>query len=320
MRTVEKHSETDSRKRGSAPDLPRSALVIYKKSKLDLYVHERKNERYAALLDAGAEVVGQMQGAHDTHATALASVKEALLSRGFKTKLTYRARLRAEATEGQLVVTVGGDGTLLDASRKVTNAPVLGVNSDPTRSVGFLCAATAASFPEILDQVLAGETSTTPVARLRLSLDGVVTGHPVLNDVLVADRNPAATVRYLLEAQGKRESHKSSGIWIAGPAGSTGAMYSAGGQVLALDDPRMQLKVRECFHLEAPPCALTHLLLDRSDKVRVTSKLREGRLYLDGSHHVVPFPVGSVLEVSSDAPPLALVVTDAMRSRRAAVA
>ena len=32
-------------------------IVVYKKSKLDLYVREKKNERYAALLEAGAESI-----------------------------------------------------------------------------------------------------------------------------------------------------------------------------------------------------------------------------------------------------------------------
>ena len=110
-------------------------LVVYKKSNLELYVREKKNERYAQLLKEGAEVVSQMERAHQSHEAALASVLKALDERKIKHRAVYRARLRHESTRGHVIVTVGGDGTLLDASRKVTDVPVIGVNSDPDLSL-----------------------------------------------------------------------------------------------------------------------------------------------------------------------------------------
>lgn len=299
---------------------PRSVLVVFKKSKLDLYVHEKKNAHYAALLEAGAEVVRSFEAAHKAHAATLKRVVEALEGAGLPYRLRYRAGLRTDMTSGKaLVVTVGGDGTLLDACRKVEDAPVLGVNSDPDRSVGFLCAANAETFSDVLAEVMSGRVEPTPVARLGATLDGEPLKHPVLNDALVADGNPAATARYLIEARGHREAQKSSGIWFAGPAGSTAAVHSAGGRVLPLDDGRMQMRVREAFHLEGAPYQLVDEVFDPEEEVVVVSKMREGRIFLDGPHARLPFPAGAELRLSANGRPLNLVVTEGMRRRRSAV-
>ena len=105
-----------------------------------------------------------------------------------------------------------------------------------------------------------------------------------------------------------------------GPARGVGPDVGSGLlEVLSLDDGRMQFLVREPFGLQGPAAKLLHRSLPADEPLRVTSKMREGRLFLDGSHHRVPFPVGSVLEAAPSAPPLHIVVTDQMRERRRAL-
>lgn len=291
--------------------------LVYKKSKLDLYVNERKNPRFERLLDEGAEVVGAFEAAHQNHERSLAEVKRALDGLGVRYKCYYRARLRAESTRDRLVITVGGDGTLLDASRRVGTSPVLGVNSDPDHSIGFLCAATAESFAGVLARVLEGSLAPTPVARIAGSVDGVPLKHLILNEILISHRNPAATTRYILKARGRSEPQKSSGVWIAGPAGATAAIGSAGGVVQDLDDPRLQVLVREPYRVDGENHHLLHFFAEPGEQVRVVSKMREGMLYIDGPHQRVPFPVGAELVVSTGAEPLNLIVTPGMTERRA---
>ena len=52
----------------------------------------------------------------------------------------------------------------------------------------------------------------------------------VINDVLIAHKNPAATSRYLLELNKTKEEQRSSGIWIATPMGSTAGHFIGRGQ------------------------------------------------------------------------------------------
>lgn len=293
-------------------------LLVYKKSQLKLY-QQKRNRHIERLLEAGDVSVRPLVRAHEAHEETLGAVRAALKAAGVPFTTVYRASLKPEMTAGKLVVTVGGDGTLLDASHSVVDAPVLGVNSDPRTSVGFLCMATAATFATALAQILDGARAPVPVARLHGEVDGQPFPFPVLNDLLVAHKNPAATCRYILEGKGVREDQKSSGIWACTPAGSTAAMASAGGAVQTLDDARLQIRVREPYAADGDGPSLVSFFLEPGEECCLISRMREGRLWLDGPHEMVPFPMGARLTLRAGAAPLLLFVDEAMRERREAV-
>jgi NAD+ kinase len=227
--------------------------------------------------------------------------------------------LTRDATEGRLLVSVGGDGTLLDASKKVRSSPVLGVNSDTSHSMGFLCAANGETFAAHFDAILAGRFLPTPIHRIQGDIDGAPFPHPVLNDVLIAHKNPAATSKYILGHGGVAEDHKSSGVWICTAAGSTAAMGSAGGDVQLLGDERVQVRVREPFVADRQPNRLDHFFVAKNETCTVVSKMREGRVYLDGPYSTLELSMGARLTVHSNAEPLMLFVTPEMAERRRTV-
>lgn len=291
-------------------------LVVYKKSQLRLAL-EKKNSRIQRLVKRGDPSTEPMRAAHEAHEDTLVEVERALRAAGVGYSKVYRARLRPAMTERrQLVVSVGGDGTLLDASHKVGSTPALGVNSDPAHSVGFLCAAHRGTFSALLEAILGGRLKPTVVRRLGGAIDGTPLPFPVLNDVLIAHKNPAATSRVLLEHKGVVEDQKSSGIWVSTGAGSTAAMSSAGGEIVGLADPRAQLRVREPFMADGPRLKLSSLWLEDGDEVRVTSKMREGRVYMDGPHEALELPMGARLVLNLKTPPLLLYATQEMALRR----
>ena len=291
-------------------------LLVYKKSNLDLYIHERKNTRYQALLESDAVAVQHMQAAHDQHQSTLRTVKQILADRKIPTRVSYRARFRPEDSDDALIITIGGDGTVLDASHKIRQGTILGVNSAPGHSAGFLCAAQADTFADVLESVWHGEVSPQLIPRLKGSVDGCDFPFPVLNDVLITQKNPAATARYLIASDEGWEEQKSSGIWASVAAGSTAAVASAGGHRQELTDGRLQVFVREPY--EQAPFRLkhTHFFVEPHDKLLIISKMRQGVIFLDGPHQKVPFPVGAQLELSAAESPVRMVVTPAMRERR----
>lgn len=291
-------------------------VVVFKKSQLRLAL-EKRNNRIKRLLKKGDPSVLPMQAAHDANEATLAEVQRALKAAKVPTKTVYRASLRRTMTVGRLVISVGGDGTLLDTSHKVNGSAVLGVNSDTAHSVGFLCAAHRGTFAAQLDAILAGTWQPTALRRVYGAIDDTPLPFPVLNDVLVAHKNPAATSRYLIQHNGGAvEDHKSSGIWVSTAAGSTAAMASAGGTVVPIDDERCQLRVREPFVADGPLPTLASLWLGPEDDVVVTSKMREGRVYLDGPHEILELPMGARLSLHCRAPPLQLFTTREMAARR----
>ena len=93
------------------------------------------------------------------------------------------------------MISVGGDGTLLTASHWVTGAALLGVNSAPRSSVGYLTLTRRANLARDLARIARGTLLPQPVARIEVEIDGRRLP-PALNDVLIAHEQPAATSRY----------------------------------------------------------------------------------------------------------------------------
>lgn len=279
-------------------------LVVWKRSAYDIYVRQHRSERVQALLDRNDPTVARLLRADQDHARTLEEVHRAVASLGLRG--SFRARDRVGDTTGfDLVVCVGGDGTLLAVSHAVGDTPVLGINSAPQDSVGYLCGGRAGDVERCLAGALDGSLPTTRVARMRVLVDGRVAHARVLNDVLFCHPNPAMTSRYLLSWRGTSEEHKSSGLWVATAVGSTAAIRYAGGRVLPLRSRAVQFVTRELYDLGG--------LLRRGgivrprDRFELRNKMREARLYVDGARIVVPVQMGECVQVDVDAEPLGLV-------------
>ena len=239
-----------------------------------------------------------MAQSHDAHTEALERVVTACRSLGADVKRIYRAHLRS-TEHADLVVTVGGDGTVLDASHRILDVPVLGVNSNPARSVGFLTGAHAGNVGDVLEGIFSRQITPLRLMRLQVWVGGKKVGVPVLNDVLFCHCNPAATSRYTLKLGRVKEEQKSSGIWVATPTGSTAAIMSAGGARDDMTARRFQYRVREPY---APPGKVVTQVggfLERTRRLVVSCQMRDAAVFLDGSHVKFPVGMGDVVEVSA---------------------
>ncbi len=276
----------------------------------------------ARVLSAGGPVADRLEATHLEHVRTCDAVEAALHAAGCRVRVVHGLR-RRDVLGADLIITVGGDGTFLRASHCVETAadgrsvPMLGINSAPRSSVGFFCAATADDFPTTLAALASGGRCSRPLWRMRVHINGQRVADAALNDVLVAHRVPAETTRYTLEVGAESQRQKSSGIWVATSAGSTGAIRSAGGDVLPLDDRRVQFRVRELFPLSVGK--QLPLVGGVSDRLRLISHTVSGMLYLDGAHRRVPFGMGDELLFGCDPEPLPWVAPLEAESRREAV-
>lgn len=285
---------------------PVRVLVVYKKSRYRIYVLERKNRRMSELLRRDDPSVDSMRATHEAHEQTLARVLALLREGGAEVTGRYRAHLARDSYD--LVVTVGGDGTLLEAARAITDTPVLAVNSAPSTSVGFFCGAEPADLEERLGLALQRRLPAVRLSRAQAFVDGAPKGPPILNDVLFCHPNPAVTSRYILQVGSKRERQKSSGMWIGTPAGSSAAQRSAGGELLPIGSRLLQWIVREPYRpLGAPPLALVRGTVGPRGAVRVRNQMREAKIYLDGSHRSLDLEMGQVVEVRLHRSPLHLI-------------
>jgi len=154
-----------------------------------------------------------------------------------------------------LVIAVGGDGTLLHAARLVARhgVPLLGVNRG---RVGFLTDVMPQDMLASVDLALRGELSSDerPLLAARLvCAGGKVAEALALNDVVMQKHDTGRTLEFETRVNGAYvNTHDGDGIIIASATGSTAYALSCGGPIL---EPHLDALVI------APICA--HILSDR---------------------------------------------------------
>lgn len=273
---------------------PRVALVV-KRTTYRKFVLETHDPLIARLLRRRDPAVARMKQAHDDHESTLEEVERALGDLG--AEIVFRGGPRALVpARTDLVVTVGGDGTLLDASHLIgDDCPLLGINSAPGNSVGFFCGGAKGTAHETLARALSGRLAATTLSRMRVELNGKLLHDRILNEALFCQTSPAATSRYLLTLGTRREDHRSSGLWVGPAAGSTAAQRSAGGKVLPLASRRIQYVVREPYVRIGSVFKHPRGLVPDGGELLVRSKMRDGQVFMDGHRIVRPVKMGDVL-------------------------
>jgi NAD+ kinase len=285
-------------------------LVVHRRSPYTDMVSGDTSPEVSRMFEQHDPFVVSIVKAHEAHERSMDLVRAALDERGLDA--TWCHDLDGVDPESfDLVVTVGGDGTVLHASHKIGDTPVLAVNSSPHTSVGFFTAAGADTFTPILDAVLGDEVRPARLFRMRVELNGQVVNDRVLNDALFCHDCPASTTRYVLGLRGRREDQLSSGVWVATAAGSTAAISAAGGRRMQVGSGRLQFAVREpgpyggAEEYRLP--TMTNGFIERSETLEIRSRTTAARIYLDGPHVVFPVGFGDTVTFGGSAQPLNLL-------------
>jgi NAD+ kinase len=184
--------------------------------------------------------------------------------------------------DADLVIAVGGDGTLLAVSRSAgpLGIPILGVNFG---SLGFLTELQPDELLLGLEAVLAGQFTIDERQTLRvrhIRADRVLLEYSVLNDAVITKAALARMITIEVSIDQTRvATYTSDGLIVSTPTGSTAYSLSAGGPIL---DPRMRAFVI------APICPhqMTYRPLVVPGDVEIHTSLRDAAeevyLTLDG--------------------------------------
>ncbi|MFC5501417.1 NAD kinase [Lysinimonas soli] len=138
-------------------------------------------------------------------------------------------------TELELVIVLGGDGTILRAAElaRGCNAPLLGVNLG---HVGFLAEAEREDLTETVDRALARdyEVEERMALSVRVKHDGEVIWESwALNDASVEKASRERSLEVAIEVDGRPLStFGCDGVVMSTPTGSTAYSFSAGGPVV----------------------------------------------------------------------------------------
>jgi len=283
-------------------------LLLYKNSTYAGYFlsDRRRLAQLESLLDT--EQIKRFRRTHENHFLSLSYVESVLKKRGLRFSKACRGS-SLDYSRYDLIITVGGDGTFLEAARQVKEQIVWGVNSDPVWSVGRFCSGNPQNFEFLLDKILTGKAKVTKLNRLSLSFSDDTQSMNVLNDILICHHNPAAMSRYFLTVGRVKEEQRSSGVWIATAAGSSGGIHSAGGKVLFQEEKKFQYKPRELYYGKNARYHLKGGVVKPAQKITLTSLMLEGVVFVDGSHVCLPFSFGARIIINRSPNPLRVIFT-----------
>lgn len=207
------------------------------------------------------------------------------------------ATLRELANEVDLIIVIGGDGTLLATARSVAarSTPLLGINLG---RLGFMVDILPEHASREVLAVLDGHCRLEPRAMLEASIlrDGKVVHRGLaLNDTVLRVQQVVRILEFDTFINGQDVGRlRADGMIIATPTGSTAYALSAGGPILA---PNL-----ECLVL-VPICphSLSHRPLvvgaGASIEIRLSSESRSpAQIALDGQENMEFLP-GDVLQI-----------------------
>jgi len=189
---------------------------------------------------------------------------------------------REISQQADLLIVLGGDGTLLSVARAAHphNIPILAVNLG---SLGFLAEISIEELYPTLENILAGkfEIENRMLLNACIWRNGEkVEDHNVLNDVVINKGAVARVINLQVLVNGQyMTSYRADGLIIATPTGSTAYSLSAGGPII---HPSMHTLVL------SPICPLmltnrSILIPDQSKiQVKLAAEYDDVRITLDG--------------------------------------
>jgi len=205
----------------------------------------------------------------------------------------------------EIAVVLGGDGTMLRASRLVADRgrPVLGINLG---QLGFLAMFSPAEAKTALAAALAGKLARTERMRIAVSFapaGGVPVVRAALNDAVLHQGAMARLIEIEAHCDGQLiAAYRADGLIVATPTGSTAYNMAAGGPIVVPGQAAMTL---------TPICA--HALTNRPLVIGANAKLRlslagdaRGVILTVDGQWATSFSPGDVVELTEAPRPLVM--------------
>ena len=196
-----------------------------------------------------------------------------------------------EDFEADIIVSVGGDGTLLRCAAAAANKdiPVIGFN---TGHLGFLADESLEHAPGISSRLLAGEYTVEERSMLEVIVHDEVTPFTrpfnpyALNEVAILRQDTASMISVDTRLDGMQVAdYQGDGIIISTPTGSTAYNLSVGGPVIEPNAPAFVISPIAPHALTMRPLVVSH---HRTIDLSVSSRSNSYRVSLDGRNMALP--------------------------------
>lgn len=177
--------------------------------------------------------------------------------------------------KSDIIVTVGGDGTILRALEKI-DKPIFAINSG---GMGFLAEVESKYAQESLQRLVEKKYNIEERAKLKVIVDGKRLPDAA-NEVTVQTAQIAKIMYLQVFVEGELlETFGADGIIIATPTGSTSYALSAGGPILDPSVDAMVITPLAPFKLSARPWVVP---LNKKIGIKLLPKTKKSKIVIDG--------------------------------------
>ena len=180
-----------------------------------------------------------------------------ILNRGSNIKLDYTifSSYKDLDKSFNLMITIGGDGTLLRSISFVRNLeiPIIGIN---TGRLGFLATLNQDLLKPKLEKIIKGEFKVENRTLLEVIIDDQKSNDfPfALNEITVGRKNTTSMIKIRTNLDGEfLNSYWADGLIISTPTGSTGYSLSCGGPIMSPQSQTLALTPIAPHNLNARP-------------------------------------------------------------------
>jgi NAD+ kinase len=190
-----------------------------------------------------------------------------------------------EKLDADVIITVGGDGTILMAL-EYTDRPILAVNAG---GVGFLSEVEPKYVGSAIDRILSKDYKLEQRARLSARLENQRLPDAA-NEVTVQSGKIAKLIKFQVVVDGEvMDTLRADGVIVATSTGSTGYSLSVGGPVLHPAVPAMVIAPIAPFRLAARPVVIPISSVVQIKLLPTTpnKQEKEARVVIDGQHGYV---------------------------------
>lgn len=182
----------------------------------------------------------------------------------------------ADRMKADLMVTIGGDGTVLYAHHKAPEISILGINMGGR---GFLAEVEPEDALEALDKLMAGELEVNDLTKLAVEV-GEDRLPDALNEMVVRGAEPGRALSFRVRVDGEEvEKARGDGLIVATTTGSTAYALASGGPVI---DPRLDAFVVVPLSTYRPRVMPLVLPTSSVIEVELLDRGREATITIDG--------------------------------------
>ncbi|MEE8168259.1 MAG: NAD(+)/NADH kinase, partial [Candidatus Hydrothermarchaeales archaeon] len=185
---------------------------------------------------------------------------------------------RLQDLDVDVIVALGGDGTILRVLSAIKDTPILGINLG---TAGYLTKIEPVDWKPAMEKLLKGEYTLDEKAMIDVKVSGNAVSQ-ALNEAVVSPSEPVKMLNFeVLVDDCTYFSARADGIIIATPLGSTAYSLSAGGSILDVRVPAFVI---------TPICPFNHgvhpVVVPQNSKitVRIIKTRRKAVVVVDGEY------------------------------------